>query len=394
MTIRSLPELDVAGKRVLVRVDFNTPLDAQGDVADDTRLRAALPTIRHLIEQGGRVILMSHLGRPAGAPDPRYSTRAPASTLAELLGREVIHTDDCVGWGARKLAGDMSDCDVLMLENTRFHAGETGADLGFAEKLAELGDCYVNDAFGTCHRGDASVALLPSLFERRRAAGFLVKTELNKLGVLLNKPARPYVAILGGSKVSDKIGVIEALLARVNVLLIGGAMAYTFLEAQDMPVGSSRVEKDKVWLARKLLDKAKSAGVAVLLPDDHVVSTSFDADDQARTTGTLEPGMMGLDIGPRTAERYAGRLGQARTIFWNGPMGVFEKDAYAAGTRTVAQAVAASEAYSVVGGGDSAAAIAKFGLADSVDHVSTGGGASLEFLEGKTLPGLAALEES
>ena len=393
MTIRSLPELDVAGKRVLVRVDFNTPLDANGDVADDTRVRAVLPTLRHLLEKGARLILMSHLGRPNGQVNPRLSTRAPASTLAALLERDVIHTDDCVGWGARKLASDLPEHGILMLENTRFHEGEKGADEGFAKKLAELGDCYVNDAFGTCHRSDASVAILPTLFHGRRAAGFLVKTELNRLGALMDKPARPYTAVLGGAKVSDKIGVIESLLSRVNVLIIGGAMAYTFLEARGTPVGSSRVEKDKLWLAKKLLDKANTLGVAVLLPDDHVVSTSFDADDQARTVKDLEPGMMGLDIGPRTTERYADRIDQARTIFWNGPMGVFEKVAYEAGTRTVAEAVAAAKAYSVVGGGDSAAAIAKFELADQVDHVSTGGSASLQFLEGKTLPGLVALEE-
>ncbi len=393
MTIRSLPELEVAGRRVLVRVDFNTPLDAHGEVADDTRVRAVLPTLRHLLEKGARLILLSHLGRPKGQVNPRLSTRAPASTLAALLQREVIHTDDCIGWGARKLAADMPENGILMLENTRFHEGEKGADEGFAQKLAELGDCYVNDAFGTCHRGDASVALLPKLFQGRRAAGFLVKTELNRLGALMDKPALPYTAVLGGSKVSDKIGVIESLLTRVNVLIIGGAMAYTFLEAKGTPVGSSRVEKDKVWLAKKLLDKAHSLGVAVLLPDDHVVSTSFDADEHARTVKDIEPGMMGLDIGPRTTERYADRIDQARTIFWNGPMGVFEKVAYEAGTRTVAEAVAASKAYSVVGGGDSAAAIAQFELAEEVDHVSTGGGASLRFLEGKTLPGLLALEE-
>jgi len=394
VTIRALPELNVEGRRVLVRVDFNTPLDANGDVADDTRVRAAVPTIRHLLENGARIILMSHLGRPKGKPESRFSTRAPASVLAELLGHEVIHTDDCIGWGARKLAGDLSDGDILMLENTRFHEGEQGADEGFAKSLAELGELYVNDAFGTCHRGDASVALVPQHFVGKRAAGFLVKTELKRLGELLDKPSRPYVAILGGAKVSDKIGVIDALLNRVNVLMIGGAMAYTFLDAQEIPTGSSRVERDKVWLAKKLLAKAETVGVQVMLPDDHIVSTAFDADEDATSTSELEPGWMGLDIGPRTAKRYADKLRQARTIFWNGPMGVFEKDAYAAGTRIVAEAVAQSEAYSVVGGGDSAAAIAKFGLADKVGHVSTGGGASLEFLEGKTLPGLAALEEN
>ena len=394
MGIRSLEELEVTGRRVLVRVDFNTPLTADGDVADDTRVRAALTTIRHLIERGARIILMTHLGRPNGHRDPRYTTEAPASKLAELLNCPVLHTDDCIGWGARKLAMDLTDGDVLVLENTRFHPGEKAADRSFAEKLAELGELYVNDAFGTCHRGDASVAVVPTFFEGRRAAGFLVARELKKLSALIDSPKRPYVALLGGAKVSDKIGVIDALLMKVDALLIGGAMAYTFLAAQGTDVGSSRVETDKVWLAKKLLDKAKSLGVDIVLPMDHVVSSSIEAEDEARDVIDLEPGMMGLDIGPRTAERYSARLMAAQTIFWNGPMGVFEREAFAAGTRTVANAFAESPGYSVVGGGDSAAAIAAFGLSDRVGHVSTGGGASLEFLEGKELPGLKALEEN
>jgi len=393
MAIRSIQELDVASRRVLVRVDFNTPLTPGGEVADDTRVRAALRTIQHLIEQGARVILMSHLGRPKGKRDARFSTEAPAGKLAELLNVPVIHTDDCIGWGARKLALDLTDGDVLVLENTRFHEGEKGADRAFAEKLAELGELYVNDAFGTCHRGDASVAVVPSFFEGKRAAGFLVARELKKLGALMDKPKRPYVAVLGGAKVSDKIGVIESLLTRVDALLIGGAMAYTFLAAQDVPIGSSRVESDKVWLAKKLLEKAKSLDVDIVLPNDHVVAPAFDAEEHARTVTDIEPGMMGLDIGPKTAERYSARLMAAQTLLWNGPMGVFEKPAFAEGTRTVANAFAESPGYAVVGGGDSAAAVAMFGLADRMDHVSTGGGASLEFLEGKELPGLKALEE-
>ncbi len=393
MGIRSLDELEVTGKRVLVRVDFNTPLTPDGGVADDTRVRAALPTIRHLIERGARTILMSHLGRPKGQVDMRYSTEAPASKLAELLNCSVLHTDDCIGWGARKLALDLSDGDVLVLENTRFHPGEKGADRGFAEKLAELGEFYVNDAFGTCHRGDASVAVVPTFFEGRRAAGYLVARELEKLS-LLNAPKRPYVAVLGGAKVSDKIGVIDSLLTKVDALLIGGAMAYTFLAAQGTEIGSSRVETDKIWLAKKLLDKAKSLNVDIVLPQDHVVAPSLEADAHARNVVDLEPGMMGLDIGPRTAERYSARIMAARTLFWNGPMGVFEREAFASGTRTVANAFAESPGYTVVGGGDSAAAIAAFGLADRVGHVSTGGGASLEFIEGKELPGLKVLEEN
>ena len=394
MAIRSIEELDVTGRRVLVRVDFNTPLTSDGDVADDTRVRAALPTIRNLIERGARTILMSHLGRPKGKRDARYSTVAPASVLADLIGGPVVHTDDCIGWGARKLALDLNDGDVLVLENTRFHEGEKGADRGFAEKLAELGEVYVNDAFGTCHRGDASVSVVPEFFAGRRAAGFLVSRELKKLGVLMDRPKRPYVAVLGGAKVSDKIGVIESLLTKVDALLIGGAMAYTFLKAQDIEVGSSLVETDKVWLAKKLLEKAKSLNVDLVLPVDHVVAPAFDAEEHAKTVTDLEPGMMGLDIGPKTSERYSARIMAAQTLFWNGPMGVFEKPAFADGTKAVANAFAASPGYSVIGGGDSAAAIAKFGLADKVSHVSTGGGASLEFLEGKELPGLKALEEN
>ena len=391
MTIPSIRDLPVGGKRVLLRVDFNVPLDADGQVTDDTRVRAALPTIRYLIDRGARVVLMSHLGRPKGKVVPELSTRPAGSVLAGLLDTQVIHADDCVGWGPRKLARDLSDGQVLLLENLRFHPEEKRGDEPFAAKLADLGELYVCDAFGTMHRAHASVATVPGLFPGRKAAGLLVETELEKLGALLREPGKPFVAILGGAKVSDKIGVIEALLRKVNVLLIGGAMAYTFLKAKDVPVGSSKVEEGKVWLARKLLDKANTLGVAIRLPTDHVVSTAFDADDEEKVVDTIQDGWMGLDIGPATRERFALELATASTILWNGPMGVFEKKAYARGTAVVAQAAARSRAYSVIGGGDSAAAIAKFGLADEVSHVSTGGGASLEFIEGKTLPGIAAL---
>ena len=394
MGVRAVRDLDVGGKRVLVRVDFNVPLDGEGNVADDTRIRAALPTLQLLLDGGAKLILMSHLGRPKGQVKPSLSLEVAGSRLAELLERPVIHTDDCIGWGARKLAHDLNDGDVLLLENLRFHAAETAGDRSFAESLAELGDLYVSDAFGTLHRAHASVAVVPELFKGRRAAGLLVDRELIKLGELLDTPDKPFVAVLGGAKVSDKIKVIESLLRRVNVLLVGGAMAYTFLEAKGIAVGSSRVEKDKVWLARKILDKANDLGVAIRLPQDHVVAPALDAPEQAEVTRDLVPGMMGLDIGPDTLERYALEVQQAQTVFWNGPMGVFEVDAFARGTEGLARAVARSRAYSVIGGGDSAAAVAKFGLADEVSHVSTGGGASLEFLEGKVLPGIAALEES
>jgi len=393
MGIPSLHDLDVAGKRVLVRVDFNVPLDEDGQVTDDTRVRAALPTLRHLVDEGAKLILMSHLGRPKGAVKPEYSTAAPGSVLADLLGTDVIHTDDCVGWGARKLAQDLDPGGVLLLENLRFHGDEESGDDSFARRLAELGDCYVSDAFGVLHRAHASVSELPKYFPGQRAAGFLVERELTQLGALQEGAAKPFVAVLGGAKVSDKIGVIDALLRKVDVLLIGGAMAYTFLRAKDIPTGSSRVEEDKVWLAKNLLKKADDLGVAIRLPTDHVVAPAIDAEDEARVVSQLERGMMGLDIGPQTVERYALELQSAETIFWNGPMGVFERPAFAAGSEGVAHAVSRSDAYSVVGGGDSAAAIAKFGLSDSISHVSTGGGASLEFLQGKVLPGIKALEE-
>lgn len=392
MTARSVDELDVAGKRVLVRVDFNVPLDEDGAITDDNRIRAALPTIRHLVDAGARVILMSHLGRPKGERVPGLSTLPAGARLAELLERDVIHSEDTVGWGPRKLAQDLGNGDVLLLENLRFHAEEEKGDLRFAEQLAELGEMYVSDAFGVLHRPHASVSVLPSLFPGKTAMGFLVQTEVRKLGALLHEPAKPFVAILGGAKVSDKISVIEALLRRVDRLLIGGAMAYTFMKAKDEEVGSSRVEDDKVWLARKVLDRAQELGVGIRLPIDHVVSRAFGDTDNARVTDTIERGWMGLDIGPATVERYALELQGASTIFWNGPMGVFEQEAFAAGTEGVARAVARSRGYSVVGGGDSAAAVAKFGLADDVGHVSTGGGASLEYVQGVQLPGLVALE--
>ena len=391
--IKSVRDLDVAGKRVLVRVDFNVPLDERGRVTDDTRVRAALPTLRLLLDQGARVILMSHLGRPKGQRVAKLSTEPAGAKLAELLEVDVLHTDDCIGWGARKLAQDLPDGGVLLLENLRFHEGEEAGNPGFAEKLAELGDCYVSDAFGTLHRAHASVSVLPGLFEGKAAAGLLVDRELEKLGALMNKPGKPFVGVLGGAKVSDKMKVIEALLKRVDVLLIGGAMAYTFLKAKGIEVGSSRVEDDKIWLAKRILERAHEQGVGLRLPTDHVVASGLDA-EAGEVTKELVHGLMGLDIGPDTVEQYALEIQGAKTVFWNGPMGVFEREPFAAGTQGVARAVARSRAYTVVGGGDSAAAIAAFGLADEVSHVSTGGGASLEFLEGKRLPGLVALEES
>ena len=393
MGIRQLRDLDVAGKRVLVRVDFNVPQDEEGRVTDDTRIRAALPTIRDLVERGGRVVLMTHLGRPKDKRDPKYSTEPCGAILAELLERDVIHTDDCVGSGARKLVHDLEPGAVLLLENVRFHPEEQAGDKAFAERLAELGDCYVGDAFGTVHRGDASVAVVPSLFPGRKAAGLLVAREVEKLSALVEKPARPFVAVLGGAKVSDKIAVIEALLKKVDTLLVGGAMAYTFLAARGVPTGSSRVEQDKVWVARRILEKADDLGVRILLPVDHVVAPSLDSPEQAEIATELREGRMGLDIGPASVERYALELQAAATVFWNGPMGVFETEAFARGTEGVARALARSRGFTVVGGGDSAAAVEKFNLSAQMQHLSTGGGASLEFVECKVLPGLKALED-
>jgi len=395
MGLRTLDELDVAGKRVLVRVDFNTPMDESGTlVSDDTRIRAAIPTIEHLREKGARIILMSHLGRPGGKVNRRFSTEPCGARLAELLDCEILHIDDCVGWGARKLVGELPDSGILLLENLRFHAGEKQGETGFADHLAQLGDCYVSDAFGVLHRSHASVSVLPSLFPGNAAVGFLVQRELEKLGTLNDSPGRPYVAILGGAKVSDKIGVIESLLTRIDSLLIGGAMAYTFLKAQEIPIGDSLVEDNKLWTARKILEKAAKANVKVLLPIDHVAAPAFDAEEDSKIVTVLEAGMMGLDIGPSTIQRYALEIGQAKTILWNGPMGVFEKAAFRSGTETIARAVARADAFSVVGGGDSASAIAMFGLSDQVSHLSTGGGACLEFLQGRELPGLKALEDN
>jgi len=395
MTIRSVGDLDLSGKRVLVRVDFNCPLSEDGTtVADDTRIRAALPTLRLLQEQGAKIILMSHLGRPGGKPSRALSLEACGARLAELLECDILHTDDCIGWGARKLSHDLGAGEVLLLENLRFHGAEKEGDTRFAEQLAELGEYYVSDAFGTLHRGDASVALVPTLFQGRRAAGLLVKHELQQLGALLHGAERPYVAIVGGAKVSDKIGVLEALLKRVDSVIIGGAMAYTFLKAQGIEIGNSRIEENKLWTAKKILARAEEEQVKILLPEDHVISTDLSDTDSARVSNDLPDGWMGLDIGPATVERFTLQLRDAATILWNGPMGVFETEAFAAGTEGVARAVARSKAFSVVGGGDSAAAVARLGLQAEMSHVSTGGGASLEFLEGKALPGLSALEEN
>jgi phosphoglycerate kinase len=386
-----LRDLDAAGKRVFVRTDFNVPLDG-ARVTDDARIRAALPTINFLREAGARVVIGTHLGRPKGEAKDEFRLTPVAKRLGELLGTTVATPPDCVGPEAENAVAQLEPGGVCLLENLRFHKGETDNDPEFTAKLARLCDLYVNDAFGTCHRAHASTVGLPEKLGQG-AAGFLVEKEIDAFEKVLTDPPRPFVAILGGAKVADKIPVLTNLVEKVNAVIIGGGMAYTFLKAQDIPVGSSRVEEEMLETARSILSKARENGVEVMLPSDHVAAESFDKDAPPRTIEepAIPDGWMGLDIGPETQRRYAARVEIAGTVVWNGPMGVFEWPAFAAGTRAVAEAMARCTGTTVVGGGDSAAAIAQFGLKDEMTHVSTGGGASLELLEGKTLPGLAAL---
>lgn len=389
--ILTVDQLDVASRRVFVRVDFNVPLTPDGKVSDDTRVREALPTIKLLVEAGARVILASHLGRPKKGPEARFSLAPAGERLAELLGQEIVLTDDCVGDGARKVVHDLRDGRVALLENLRFHKEEEANDPGFARELAALTDVYVNDAFGAAHRAHASVDALPRLVPVR-AAGLLLRKELAALGRLADGPERPYVAVLGGAKVSDKIAVIEALLSKVDALIVGGAMANTFLAAQGRSMGKSLVEGDKLATARDVLARAAEKRVAVLLPTDVVVADSLDA-PVGDVVGVEAIGgeQMALDIGPASVAAFRERLLRARSIFWNGPMGLFERPAFSAGTLGVARAIAEAAAFSVVGGGDSVAAVQQADLAHRFTHVSTGGGASLELIEGRTLPGVEAL---
>jgi phosphoglycerate kinase len=394
--MRTIDQLELGGKRVFIRVDFNVPLDDQGRVTDDARIRAALPTIQCALKGRAKVILASHLGRPKGDPsDKKKFTLEPAAQrLSELLGVDVILADDCVGDGVRKAVADLKDGQVLLLENLRFHKGEEGNDEAFARELASLADVWVNDAFGTAHRAHASTAGM-ARFVKEKAAGFLIQKEVDYLGRLLLKPERPFVAILGGAKVSDKIKVLENLIGKADSILVGGAMAYTFLKAKGVAVGKSRVEEDRLELARQILDKAASKGVDFQLPVDHVCAAEArETAQRVVVDGAAVPdGLMGLDIGPKTLDRYRQRILAAKTVFWNGPMGLFEQKPWAEGTFGVAKAMAQSSAVTVVGGGDSAAAVEEAGLVDKMKHVSTGGGASLEFIEGRELPGVKALEE-
>ncbi|MCX6349245.1 MAG: phosphoglycerate kinase [Candidatus Aureabacteria bacterium] len=399
-----IEDLDLKDKRVLIRVDFNVPLDDDKRITDDTRIRAALPTIRYVASRGGKAILMSHLGRPDGKRDEAFSLAPVASRLSELLGKPVAFAEDCVGEKAASAVARLKGGDVLLLENLRFYPGEEAGDEAFARSLASLGDVYIDDAFGTAHRPHASMVGVTK-FLPLAAGGYLLKKEIDYLGQAVENPSRPFIAILGGAKVSDKIKVIKNLLDRVDELLIGGAMAYTFLKAQGISVGSSKVEGvitdkkgrqiDVPALVKEILGKAAAKKATILLPLDHVAAERFAADAATRIVPRdgIPEKWIGMDIGPKTAEAFSREIAKAKTVLWNGPMGVFEMKPFAAGTMAVARALADSRAVTIVGGGDSVAAVNQSGVADKITHISTGGGASLEFLEGKVLPGIAALTD-
>jgi phosphoglycerate kinase len=390
---KTVEDIDVAGKKVLVRCDFNVPFDDAGKISDPKRINAALKTIRYLVDHRAKVILCSHLGRPKGQVNPKFSLAPVAAYLSKALGQQVRMAKDVVGESAKSIAASLKDGEVELLENVRFHKEEEQNDPAFAKQLASLAEIYVNDAFGTAHRAHASTAgvakYLPAV------CGFLIQKEISVMGKALTNPKRPFVAILGGAKVSDKIGVITNLLNKVDTLIVGGGMAYTFIKALGYSIGASLCENDKVELARDIMAKAKAKGVRFLLPVDNVIGKEYKRDTEFRRvdSDTIPDGWMGLDIGAKTCALFAGAVQGAGTVVWNGPMGVSEWEHFANGTIAVAQAVADSGAISIIGGGDSAAAIEKLGFADKMTHISTGGGASLEFLEGKELPGIACLND-
>ena len=388
---KTIEDIDVNGKRVLVICDFNVPQDEEGNITDDRRIIAALPTIKYLMEHNAKVILCSHLGRPKGEFNMKYSLKPIAKRLSELLGKKVHMADDVIGDSAKCLVASLREGDVMLLENVRFHKEEEANDMAFSKALAELADVYVNDAFGTAHRAHASTEgvakYLPAV------CGYLIQKEINVMGKALNNPVRPFVAILGGKKVSDKINVITNLIDKVDELLIGGGMAYTFFKAKGYEIGKSICEDDKVELAKELMEKAAHKGVKLLLPIDNVVATEFsnDAESKVVASNEIPADWEGVDIGPETVKLYGDALKNAKTVIWNGPMGVFEFDKFAVGTNEIAKILGGLDAITIIGGGDSAAAIEKGGFADKMTHISTGGGASLEFLEGKELPGIACL---
>ena len=392
---KTVKDIDIKGKKVLMRADFNVPLNADMEITDDTRIQAALPTIRYILDQGAALILMSHLGRPKNEPDPKFSLAPVAKALSKELGSSVLFIDDgqVVGKATKEAAAGLKPGDVLLLQNTRFRPEEKKNGIEFAKDLASLADVFVDDAFGSCHRAHASTAGVADFLTA--VSGFLIQKELDFIGGALDNPKRPFVAILGGAKVSDKIGVINNLLEKVDTLIIGGGMAYTFLKSQGYEIGQSLLEADKVELAAELLDKAKAKGVKLLLPVDVVVAPEFAPDAPATNVpiDAIPADQQGLDIGEKTRELFADAIQSAKTVIWNGPMGVFEFPAFAKGTEAVAKAMAESDAITIIGGGDSAAAVKQLGYGDKMSHISTGGGASLEFMEGKVLPGIAVLED-
>ncbi|MFA5096724.1 MAG: phosphoglycerate kinase [Candidatus Omnitrophota bacterium] len=387
LTVR---DIDFKGKTVLMRVDFNVPQDADLKITDDTRIRATLPTIKYILEQGaGKLVLISHLGRPDGKVAAKYSLQGVGLRLKELLGRDVLFLNDCVGENIKKEIASSKE-KVILLENLRFHAEEEANDPAFAEQLAGLADIFVNDAFGTAHRAHASTEGFTHFL--KSAAGFLLEKEIQYLGNAVQDPAKPFMVILGGAKVSDKIGMIDNLLPKADAIIVGGGMSYTFLKAQGKQIGNSKLEKDKLDLAGSILEKAKGLGKEIVLPVDNLVVDKIDANANAEIVGEEIPeGKIGVDIGPKTIKLFQDKLSSAKTIVWNGPLGIFEMDVFSKGTREVAEFVANLKAVTIIGGGDTAAAIAKFKLGDKMTHISTGGGASLEYLEGKQLPGVAAL---
>ena len=390
---KSVEDIDVSGKKVIVRCDFNVPQDENGRITDDKRIVAALPTIKYLLEHNAAVILCSHLGRPKGEFKMKYSLAPVAERLSELLGQKVTLAKDVIGEDAKKLAAALKPGEAMLLENVRFHKEEEKNDPAFAKELASMAEIYVNDAFGTAHRAHASTAGIADYLPA--VCGFLIQKEISIMGKALADPARPFVAILGGAKVSDKIGVINNLIEKCDTIIIGGGMSHTFMKAMGKEIGTSLCEEDKLDLAKDLMKKAEDKGVKLLLPVDTVCADHFaaDATPVVYDAGALPADMMGLDIGPKTIELFSDAVKDAGTVVWNGPMGVFEFDAFAVGTKAVAKAIAASHAVSIIGGGDSAAAVEKLGFADKMTHISTGGGASLEFLEGLELPGIACLED-